>query len=147
MIKVTLEGTEIAQRRLQQIAGAIPSDIGAGLHEEAESIMADSKENYVPVDSGTLRGTGHVQPPEVTASGASVTLGYGGPAAPYALAVHENPRSGKTSGTSPSGKPYKSWAKVGQWKYLEAPALQAVRGMGNRLAERIRKLVISRAAG
>ena len=50
----------------------------------------------------------------------------------YAAAVHENPRSGKTGGTSPSGKKYsagrttsgapsnrKVYSTVGKWKFLE----------------------------
>ena len=43
--------------------------------------------------------------------------------------VHENPRSGKTGGVSPSGKKYYPrpgypvpYSQVGQWKYLETPA-------------------------
>lgn len=43
--------------------------------------------------------------------------------AAYALRTHENPRSGNTGGASPSGKPYPegSYAKVGQYKFLETP--------------------------
>jgi hypothetical protein len=53
------------------------------------------------------------------------------------LVVHENPRSGKTGGFSPSGKPYftkrsrrggkkgSGFSQVGQWKYLEIPLLAA----------------------
>ena len=58
---------------------------------------------------------------------ATITMGYGGPAAPYAIAVHENPRAGKTGGLSPSGKPYEHWARTGGWKYLETP-LKAATG-------------------
>jgi hypothetical protein len=53
-------------------------------------------------------------------------MGYGGPSAPYALAVHENPRAGQTGGISPKGQPYEHWAHTGQWKYLETPLKAAV---------------------
>jgi len=59
------------------------------LYEEAEMIMTDSKENYVPVQTGNLKSSGHVQLPVISGSQVSVTMGYGGPAAKYALAVHE----------------------------------------------------------
>ena len=91
------------------------------LYKSANVIMDDSKSNYVPVETGTLRSSGLVEPPVVEGGRVVVTLGYGGPAAPYALSVHENPRSGKTGGVSPSGRKYRRWAKVGEWKYLSTP--------------------------
>ena len=75
--------------------------------------------------SGNLRSSGHVDPPKITAHGASVELGYGGPAAPYALAVHENPNAGKTD----------SGSQVGQWKYLETPYKQHLKKMDDRVAK------------
>jgi hypothetical protein len=60
-----------------------------------------------------------VEPGVTTKRQVTAVVGYGGPAAPYALKVHENPRSGKTGGISPRGKKYRSWATVGEWKYLE----------------------------
>jgi len=89
--------------------------------ERAYKIMLRSKQEFCPVDKGTLRKTGHVRLPQETANTLEVTMGYGGPAARYAALVHENPRAGKTGGLSPSGRRYKTWAKVGQWKYLEQP--------------------------
>ena len=77
----------------------------------------------------------------------SAVLGFGGPATPYALAVHENPRAGKTGGVSPSGKRYKHWAEVGQWKFLEIPLLEAEHGMLARLAGRIRSALGGRLGG
>ena len=97
--------------------------VGAALYQEAETIMADSKTNYVPVDVGTLHNSGHVQMPEISGSKASVLLGFGGAASDYALAVHENLTARHT---------------VGQAKYLEKPMLAAARGMTDRLGRRIR---------
>ena len=67
----------------------------------------------------------------------AVIVGAGGPAAPYALSVHENPRSGETEGISPEGKQYypkpgqkRSYSVVGSWKYLEFPAITAISHAG-----------------
>ena len=51
--------------------------------------------------------------------------------AAYALRTHENPRSGHTGGSSPSNKPYPegSYAKVGEYKFLETPLKETNRIM------------------
>lgn len=113
----------------------------SALYIEASNIIADSKENYVPVDTGNLRKSAHTEHPKWFGKTISIVFGYGGLAAKYAAAVHENPRAGKTGGESPSGRKYKTWAKTGGWKYLELPLKKAVTGMNNRLAERMRKYV------
>jgi hypothetical protein len=61
----------------------------------------------------------------------SIDIGY---SAEYAIPVHENPRTGKTGGVSPSGRVYsagktpsgrkstrKVFSTVGEWKFLENP--------------------------
>ncbi len=98
--------------------------VGAALYQEAERIMADSKENYVPVDWGNLRASGHVDEPKVSGTGASVELGFGGPATPYALRQHE-----ELSYTH----------EVGEAKYLEKPLIAAMDGLAARLGARIRR--------
>lgn len=57
------------------------------------------------------------------AAGLKPRQGAVGFSAAYALKTHENPRAGNTGGASPSGKPYPegSYAKVGQYKFLETP--------------------------
>lgn len=115
--------------------------LAQALYEEAELIMGISKEEYVPVMDGTLRATGHVKPPVIAGPTIEVTLGYGGPAAPYALSVHENPRSGHTEGVSPQGRPYKRWAKVGGWKYLEIPVSQAMPGLVSRIGLTLQEIM------
>lgn len=120
-LTVGLSGDKELKAKLRQLgAAALPAG-AASLFDSATNIMAISRGQYVPVETGTLRASGFVQPPDFEGKSVSVYLGYGGAAAPYALAVHENPRAGKTGGVSPSGKKYKRWAQVGQWKYLEQP--------------------------
>jgi hypothetical protein len=105
-----------------------PKIMGGALFREGEGIMGDSKEKFVPVVTGNLRATGHVDLPKITTNGASVQLGFGGPAAPYALAVHENPNSGKTD----------TGSQVGEWKYLETPYKRHMKGMGARIAKEMK---------
>lgn len=120
-ISINLKGGDALLRKMRALG---VSGLRAGarsLQESAENIMTISKRDFVPVETGTLRSSGIVQLPEISRDSVSVKLGYGGPAAPYAIYVHENPRAGKTGGVSPSGVIYKRYSKVGQWKYLETP--------------------------
>lgn len=105
----------LGERALQAAAQA--------LYQEAESIMTASKETYCPVDTGNLRASGHVDKPVIEGSNVSVTLGYGGPAAPYALSVHERPAIHRP----PT-----------QWKYLETPFFAALTDMDQRLAAKMK---------
>ncbi len=75
--------------------------IARTLREEAEFTVTDAKE-IVPVDTGNLRASGHVQGPERRNFRIWVTMGFGGPAGSgnqgeantrpvgYAVYVHEN---------------------------------------------------------
>lgn len=101
--------------------------IGAALSELGEDIMAESKSKYVPVATGNLRDTGHVGQPMQQGNTTSVTLSYGGPAAPYAVTVHE-----RLDVNHP----------VGQAKYLERPLMEAAFGTpsaAQQVADYIRK--------
>lgn len=126
-----ITGTDELARRLAKMGDAALPATEAGLSELAEEIIADSAENYVPVDEGILRSTGHVQPPARRGNEVSVTLGFGGPAAPYAAVVHENLAASHA---------------VGQAKYLETPFMQAAPSLPERLA-RLVEAAFRRLAG
>ena len=87
-------------------------------------VMNDAKERYVPVDHDVLRSSGKVE--IVTDAGWSntmaVRLSFGGPAASYAIAVHEH-----LSDFSPAtwqDKTDLNWTKAGTGpKYLEMPVM------------------------
>ena len=138
MARVVIIGEKALQARLRAIAIKVPAKVGAALFQEAEEIMTVSKRDHVPVapDGGTLRGSGFVNPPEFGLGGdISVTLGFGGPAAPYAEAIHEHP-----SGASPptwEGKTLDFHLGGDRTKYLERPLLKAVPGMGRRIAKSV----------
>ena len=78
----------------------IINQVSRALYSEAELIMARSKRDFVPVVSGNLRASGFVQRPRVMHDAITVEMGYGGPAATYALSVHEAP---PTHGQGKSG--------------------------------------------
>jgi len=103
---------------LRRLGNDARQELGRALAVEAELIMTDSKANYVPVDTGALRASGYVQAPVITRDAVSVTMGYGGAAAPYALPVHED-----LLAVHPTG----------QAKYLEVPVHQRARYLGDRL--------------
>lgn len=92
---------------LQRAGMDIVQAAKAGLYRVGQQIMTDSKSRYVPVDTGVLRASGYVEPPVVSGSLISVTLGYGGAAQAYATVQHEDLSFHHT---------------VGQAKYLEIPA-------------------------
>ena len=135
--------------KMSQIQGALTAlgadmvpSIEAVLTEEAEDIISDSDE-IVPADIGNLKGSKFVEPPNVLGGDVTVEFGYGNTATLYAKSVHENARSGQTGGRTPSGGKRRTFAKVGQWKYLETPFVASMAGwldrVGNALWERVRR--------
>ncbi len=104
------------------LKGALNGDIAMGLYMIAEQIMTDSKNNYVPVDTGDLWRSGTVMPPEITTTGTiSIRLGYG---EEYAKIVHDRPPG----------------IGQGKVKYLEKPFLAAMPG-----AEQLLNQIVSKA--
>ena len=95
----------------------------AGIFKAGLYLLAESKKQ-TPVVSGFLRNSGYIASDYKT-KGASVYVGYH---AIYAAKTHENPRTGKTEGKSPSGQKYppNSWSAVGKWKFLEDPLKENV---------------------
>ena len=135
--------------KMSQIQGALTAlgddmvpSMEAVLTEEAEDIISDADE-IVPADIGNLKGSKFVEPPNVLGGDVTVELGYGNMATLYAKSVHENVRSGQTGGRTPSGGKRKTWAKVGEWKYLETPFVASAAGwlerVGNALWARVRR--------
>ena len=124
--------------------------VGEAAHVEAEKTMARSKNDFVPVDLGALKNSGHVAPLVVEGKKAIIELGYGGPAAPYALAVHEIPPPGgggysqaamdaRIEGGNLSAPTRTATHKVGQWKYLEQPLFEDLPEYDKHMAEDLAK--------
>lgn len=130
----TASGRSISQT-LAQYGEAGAKSLGKQLYREGLGIMAQS-EPLCPVDTGTLKASGYVQPPEIIEGGQTirVEIGYGGPAAKinpktgqsadgYALFVHENLEAHHPVGTA---------------KYLEIPFNAAKPGMEDRIVAGMR---------
>ena len=165
--RTVLVGGEKLQAALRRAGAAGPKLAGSALYREGERVMTRSKREFVPVDMGVLRASGHVQAPKADTLGVVVTLGYGGAAQRYALYVHEG--TGPAVGRAPFMLPpeaLRGWARrhgipedalyplaraIGRrglrpLKYLEKPLLEAVPGMDARLAADVRRGVKALAA-
>lgn len=144
-MQFVLEGDKALLERLELAEKNAVKDLAAAMYREANYILRKSVET-VPVDFGVLRGSATVTRPKVAGTSVELSFGYGGAASAYALAVHENPRSGKTGGVSPSGVQYKHWAKTGTWKYLERPCQEQFPRSSERMALDM-TLIFERRAG
>lgn len=85
----TAPNTEQLAVRIKARLDAAMKAAKAEAYQFGEEVMADSKGNYVPIDTGLLKSTGNVQTRD-SGSRFQVILGYGGAASGYAIHVHEN---------------------------------------------------------
>jgi hypothetical protein len=121
-VSVQVVGSQACLRALQRADPVATQALNQALYMEAEKIMAASK-LLVPVDTGVLRNSGHVQWKGTARSkNFEVFVGYGGPSIPYAIVQHER-------------MDYKH--TVGEAKYLEKPAMKAAEGMGRRVGRHV----------
>lgn len=128
-----LAGVVEMRAKFRRLAKNFPTETGRALFQETEIETTESKRRC-PVDKGTLRGTIHTEGPFVENPGiASATIytliACGGPAAPYAIYVHEN---------------LQAFHKVGQAKFIESVVLESRPYMAQRVAKRIN---LNRALG
>lgn len=108
---------------LQKLANETPNRVRAALRAEAE-IEATEARRRTPVDTGALRSSIHVTEPtdKKEPRTVSVAIVAGGPAAPYALKVHED---------------LDAFHRVGQAKYLESVIRESAPHMAKRVAKRM----------
>ena len=137
---MTVTGSEQVKATLKALGEQATPAMQAALRVEAEELMIDSQA-LVPRMDGQLANSGRIVE-DLKANVPTLIVGYGGPGVPYALSVHENPRSGQTGGIGPQGQKYKKWAHVGQWKYLEQPWKQRMTGFADRIATRLRATLL-----
>lgn len=121
-MEIRIVGATKAARQIVAAAQSGAPALGGELYRQAEAIMTAAKTDYVPVDTGALRASGYVTPPTISLTRASVELGFGGPAAEYAVIVHED---------------LTKRHPVGQAKYLEIPLKARLAGMPAVLAMRV----------
>lgn len=116
-----LTGREAMQKKLARLRQRFPDEVGLALRQESE-VEATEVKRRTPVDKGNLRGSIHVVGPIRLGRRIWTKIVAGGPAAPYAFFVHEDPDA---------------FHKVGQWKYLESVIRESAPHMGARVARRI----------
>lgn len=107
--------------RLQRLADRMPNEVARALYQEMEIEATESKRR-TPVDTGALRSSIHVDEPIVKGRDISVSMVAGGPAAPYAVQVHED---------------LDAYHPVGQAKFIESTLNEARPFLAQRIAKRI----------
>jgi hypothetical protein len=133
-------GLDALNATLKQFGERAFAEAGILLEARGETIMGDSKQNYVPVDQSTLQGTGHVEKAVVSGENVSVRLAYGGPGAAYAQAIHEHlsehsPRSWKAAEASGRGVHFTQ----GGPKYLELPFIKGTANLAQWIADGLKR--------
>ena len=123
MSEITLHvgGLDQLQRRLTELAGQLGDQVGPALRAEAEIEMTEAKRR-TPVLTGALRGSGHVTGPTWRGRTVTVEMKFGGPAAGYAVAVHEM---------------VDVFHKNGEAKFLESTLNESAPHLAARVARRI----------
>lgn len=135
--RVETRGTPELRARLRGLPTELRQRvIGPALMREAQELLTASQA-LVPVDQGPLRASGQVVGPEWVNGVGTVVVGYGSAAVKYAVSVHENPRSGRTGGVTPSGRRRKTWATTGQWKFLEQPFTERAPRFPDRMRDHV----------
>lgn len=109
------------KRNLRRIAERYPTVVMSALFIETE-IEVKEVRRRTPVDDGTLRASVHQQGPFRSGPKIFTYIVAGGPAAPYAIYVHED---------------LEAFHKVGQAKFIESVMLESRPYMAARVAKRI----------
>ena len=126
----TLTGDVELQAVLRAAQQNAPKAVAQAIYEEAQVIFAKSQV-LVPVDTSALRGSGDVSAIQGSGQGVYVDIFYGGPAAPYALYVHEIIGNYHNPPT--------------QAKYLEQPFMESLAQIQNNISRRIIHILKSRS--
>ena len=141
-----LSGLDKIQGAVAALERSYKLRVAEALVDEAQKVLEDAQDNYVPVEDGDLRDSGKVARPVITPDNITVDISFGTTAdtAAKAVAIHEHP--------SPSTPP--SWRNVrnerGQFrrvrfspegtgpKYLEKPLRAASTNLLGDVGQRVR---------
>jgi hypothetical protein len=117
-----LKGYEKMSRQLTNLMKGMTNEGASALFAEAQIEKTESMKR-TPVDTGNLKASHLVMPPVIRNNvDVSVTIAVGGPAAPYAMPVHENLDADH---------------KSGQAKFLESTLKESAPYIAKRVARRI----------
>lgn len=114
-------GVKAMQDKIRKIAVGFPLMVKQALYIEAQIELTEAKRR-TPFLTGALRGSGIVEPPVQSGNTLSVTIAFGGPAADYAVYVHEN---------------LEAHHPVGQAKFLESTLLESAPYLMDRIGKRL----------
>jgi hypothetical protein len=118
---VSMKGIAAMSAKLRALNTALPKEVERALFQEA-SVEQKEVRRRTPVDLGDLRRSIAVVGPTRAGKVVFVKIVAGGPAAPYAIYVHEN---------------LTAYHKVGQAKFLESVIMESRPYMAARVAKRI----------
>jgi hypothetical protein len=131
MISVKVKNLAELQKAFVLAGSDAPKFAAKALFEEAQEAFVLSQA-VVPVEYGVLRASGVVHGPQVRGSRVFCDITYGGPAAFYAIYVHELPPS-RARHDPPT-----------RWKYLENPVRVYAKGMEQRMTIRVLDMIARR---
>lgn len=121
-ISVELKGMEHLKAVIELAGENARTQVPRAAFEVGHEAFADSQREC-PVETGALRGSGHVKTPKVSASEIEIEIAYGGPAADYAIYVHEDLDAHHDAPTKA--------------KFLEDPVKKIAPHFGRKLAEAV----------
>jgi hypothetical protein len=113
---------EMEKRFVRSAKGQATKEFARAAFQELQYVELPEIKRSTPVDKGPLRGSEKVTEPEVHGFRIWLSIVAGGPAAPYAYWVHEDPEA---------------LHAIGGWKFIERPLLESAPFMGARIARRI----------
>jgi len=116
-----LDGENLMRSKLRRIAKDSPDEFARAQYQETQVETAESRRR-TPFDTGTLRGTVQTEGPERQGKHIITSVSAGGPAAPYAVYVHED---------------LEVEHPHGQAKFIESTLNESAPFMGARIARRI----------
>lgn len=119
-MRFVLDDKEV-RRKIQHAIKHSPKVIERALRVEV-NIEAKEAKQRTPVDTGALRASVHATEPEWEGTRVSAMIAAGGPAAPYALYVHED---------------LDAHHVVGQAKFIESVMFESAPFIAARVASRI----------
>ena len=117
----SLKNGDAVRARIAKWKKKIPDALGAALYKETQ-IEATEAKKRTPVDRGPLRASVHAEGPFRRGTMIWTQIVAGGPAAPYAVYVHED---------------LEAFHKVGQAKFIESVIMESRPYMAARVAKRM----------
>lgn len=118
---MNMSGAAQMRAKLARLAAKFPDEVARALYIETEIEVKEVKMR-TPVDTGVLRGTVHQVGPRREGRKIFTLIAAGGPAATYAIYVHED---------------LEAIHKVGAAKYIESVILESRPYLAARIARRI----------